>query len=74
MGLHDLPQHRLSHSRRMAGLAIPENGWSRDVAHDEQTGFTGAHSLGLLELRRVCRAGLGVVFAIKRLGVRCERV
>src|SRR5437588_12447650 len=33
-----MAQYRLSPTRRIARLAIPENGWARDVAHDEQTG------------------------------------
>jgi hypothetical protein len=43
--VHDLAQHRLSHSRCMAGLAIPENGRPRHVAHDEHAGCNGAHPL-----------------------------
>jgi len=35
MGLHHLAQYRLSYSSWLAGLAIPEDRWSRDVAHDE---------------------------------------
>jgi hypothetical protein len=46
LGLHDLAQRRLSHSRGLAGWAIPKNGQARDVAHDEQTGRDGAHPLG----------------------------
>ena len=40
-----LAQHRLSRSRGLFGLAIPENWRSRNVAHDEQTGCNGALSL-----------------------------
>jgi hypothetical protein len=45
MGLHDLAQHRVSRYRRLVGLAVPENGQSRDVAHDEQTNSDRAHPL-----------------------------
>ena len=45
-GLHDLAQHRLSRSCRLAGLAIPENRRPRDVAHDEWACCNGALSLG----------------------------
>jgi len=45
MELHDLAQHRLPRSRGHAGLAIPQNRWSQDVAHDEQTCRDGAHPL-----------------------------
>jgi hypothetical protein len=45
MELHELAQHRLFRSRRLVGLAIPENWRSRNVAHDEQTGRDGAVSL-----------------------------
>jgi hypothetical protein len=37
MELHNMAQHRFSRARRIAGLAVLENRWSRDVAHDEQT-------------------------------------
>jgi hypothetical protein len=35
MGLHDLAQHCLFDSRGFTRLAVPENGRSRDAAHDE---------------------------------------
>ena len=36
LGLHELAQHRLSHSRRLAGLAFLHNRRPRDASHDEQ--------------------------------------
>jgi hypothetical protein len=45
MELHELAQYCFSRTRRMARLAIFQNGRSPDVAHDEQTGCTGTFSL-----------------------------
>ena len=45
MELHDLAQHRFSHSRELAGLAILQNRRRRDAGHDEQTSRNGAFSL-----------------------------
>src|SRR5260370_38305829 len=42
MELHDLAQHRLSHSRGHAGLALLPYRRPRDVAHDEQAACHGA--------------------------------
>ena len=35
--LHDLAQHRVAWLGRAAGMAFPENRWSRNAAHDEST-------------------------------------
>ena len=35
MGLYDLAQHCVCHSRGSTGVAVPENGRSRDATHDE---------------------------------------
>jgi hypothetical protein len=34
-------------------LAIPENGWPGDVAHDEQTGRNGALALKRFPAKRI---------------------
>src|SRR4030081_1895900 len=45
MELHDLAEYRLSRTRRIACLAIPENGRPCDAAHDEQAGCNGTLQL-----------------------------
>jgi hypothetical protein len=47
--LHDLAQHSLSHTRRIARLAYPENRRPGDAAHDEQTSLSGTRPLAVAE-------------------------